>query len=92
MLGTGHHVFTQAGDLLPGRFSIFQIQPYLAAQFSFMDGLGDAMIMFEGGINWLVLGHHAKITTHYRNRPVFNANGTTGRRASEGILQVMIFI
>lgn len=94
VLGTGHTVYAQAGFLLPGRPGGVQIQPYATTQVSILDALGAPMIAPEVGVNWLIHGHNAKITTHWRSRPVFEA-GTDPEvesRANEGIVQLAVFL
>jgi hypothetical protein len=96
LIGTGHTVYAQGGFLLPVTIlTRLQIQPYFSTQISAFDALDDPMIMLEGGVNWLILGHHARITTHYRARPLYSSNTdgtvTFSTYASEGILQLHIF-
>lgn len=95
LIGTGHHIVSQLGFLLPGRILGIQLQPYAALQLSAMDALDDPMLMLEGGLNWLLSGHNAKVTTHYRSRPVFQASGgdvTASERASELIMQLQVLL
>jgi len=97
VMGTGNHVYGQLGYLLPGEPLGLQIQPDGTFQVSLMEALDDPMVVGEGGINWFVLGHHAKVTTHYRNRPVFEVPGngdrpTADSRASEVIVQFAFFL
>ena len=94
ILGTGHHVYAQAGFLLPGRPGGIQIQPYATTQFSIMEALGSPMVAPEAGVNWFIEGHHVKITTHWRNRPVYaaGADPTVESRANEFITQFAMFL
>lgn len=89
LIGTGNHIYAQAGYVLPLSLGEFKIQPYADLQYSMMDGLDDAPAIIGAGVNWYVLGHYAKLTTHYRNRPVFTGTEAT-ERASELILQTQI--
>ena len=88
MIGSGHTVYAQAGYLLPTELGTADLQPYAALQYSALDALGAPMVMAEAGANLYLAGQHAKITAHWRNRPVFqpNAQAESGR-ANEGIVQ-----
>ena len=101
IIGTGQHVYFQLGYLLPPNvFGGFEFMPYVATQTSIMEALDDPMIMTEGGLNWFLQGHHAKITFAFRNRPVFlqvdpmdpTSNYAEDSRASEFIIQTHIFL
>ena len=95
VLGTGHHVYAQAGWLLPVMLGTTQLQPYAALQVSSMDGLADAMIAPEAGLNWLIAGQNAKLTVHYRNRPVFVNTAdkpAQNSRASELVTQLQLLL
>jgi hypothetical protein len=77
MIGTGQTVFTQVGykfkDGLLGENGT--LQPYASVQYSQLKKLSDPMIMFEGGVNWLIHGTHTgKLSLNYQSRPVFEAN------------------
>ncbi len=92
MIGTGHHVYAQAGYLLPFDLGSTRLQPYAATHAAMLEALNEPSVTAEAGLNWYLIGHRFKLTLHYRNRPVFNT-GTdgsinVGERASEAILQV----
>ena len=96
-IGTGQHVYFQGGYLIPPNvMGGWEFMPYVAFQFSNMEALEDPMILFEGGLNWFLEGHHAKVTMAFRNRPIFQAVETSApvadSRASEFIVQTMIFL
>ena len=93
VIGTGEHVYFQTGYLLPGS----KLQPYVGTQISSFEGLDDLSLMFEGGLNWYLHGQNAKLTLHYRARPIFVTEGTEGNTqskldsfASELILQSQV--
>lgn len=89
MIGTGHTLYAQTGYLLPLRLGSARLQPYAASQVGLFDALEPAMVLAEAGANLYLAGQHAKLTAHYRNRPVFSPDGLEQTsRASEGILQV----
>ncbi len=92
VIGSGHHVYTQWGVLLPGHG--VRVQPYATLHAGFMEALDDPMLVFEVGANLLLSGHHAKLILNYRNRPVFMADGdevVADSRASELILSLAFF-
>lgn len=92
-IGTGMTYYGHAGYLLPdvlGRAG--QLQPYVSVRWSQLEGLGGPVVVPEAGVNWLIAGQHAKVTLHYRSRPVFVAQ-TSGKpverdRKSEVTLQL----
>ena len=104
-IGTGQHVYGQAAYLLPPNlFGGWEFMPYVALQVSNFDALDDPMVLFEGGLNWFLQGHHAKVTFAFRNRPVFvgsigssespglEGGVTADTRANEAIVQMMVFL
>ena len=95
VMGTGNHVYTQLGYLLPGDLRGTKLQPYATTQVSMMDALDDPMVVVEGGLNWYVSGQNFKLTPHYRNRPIFEQSGdqtSASGRASELILQMAVML
>ncbi len=94
-IGTGMTYYGQAGYLLPdvlGRAG--QLQPYVAVRWSQLEALGGPVVVPEAGVNWMIAGQHAKVTLHYRSRPVFEAQ-TYGKpvekdRKSEVTLQLQL--
>lgn len=94
VLGTGHHVYSQVGVLLPGDYGGVQIQPYVTTQLSLIDALGAPMVAPEAGVNWFIHGHHLKVTTHWRNRPIFEVGDApeVEGRANEVITQLAVFL
>lgn len=76
LIGTGTTIYIQTGyifrkDLLG---KVGTIQPYLATQYSNFELLKDPMIMFEGGLNWLIDGQRTKISFNYQSRPIFDSD------------------
>lgn len=77
IIGTGNTTYAQVGylfkrDLLLG---LGTVQPYAATQYSKFQLLDDPMVMYEGGINWLIESHRSKLSLNYQNRPVFVDKG-----------------
>lgn len=94
LLGDGTVIYTQGGYLLPGWYGPFQIQPYGTLQINLWDAYEDPALVGEAGVNLFVAGHFAKVTLHYRARPVFDQS-VPGKPvfdsfASEGIMQMMV--
>ena len=95
IIGTGHHVYAQAGYLLPLDLGGTQLQPYASAQLSKFEARDQLAIIPEVGFNWFIHGHSAKVTFLYRARPVFtlddDAKRTVDGYRSEAILQTQLF-
>ena len=70
-LGTGDLIYAQAGYLLPKNFAgekfgaLCRIQPFATYTLKNMDYLGTATNYFDAGCNFLMDGHHSKITVQY---------------------------
>lgn len=93
LLGDGNHVYLQAGYLLPFEAGLTRFQLYFTTQLSKFTNLDNMATTIGGGLNWLILGHHAKLTLHYRARPVVDPEVPTrmSGHKSEVILQSQIF-
>jgi hypothetical protein len=76
MFGTGTVFYTQLGYLLPEKLlgkAHGQLMPYASwmhAKYERLQGL--PMDVVNVGLNWLVNGHHSKITLDYQLRPTFH--------------------
>jgi len=93
-VGTGHIVRGEFGYLLPGSGLKNRFQPYGAFSFKAFEGLGEASVQFDAGINWLMYGHHLKWTLQYSSRPVYTVeNNQQMWTSSKGtvILQTQIY-
>jgi hypothetical protein len=93
-MGTGHIVRGEFGYLLPGAGLKNRLQPYGAFTFKDFEGLGEASVQFDAGINWLMYGHNIKWTLQYSSRPVYTIeNEQQMWTSSKGqvILQTQIF-
>ncbi len=97
LIGTGDIVYAQAGYLLPGDKQKMRYQPFVAFSSALFDGLRDqndeivATNVFDLGMNFLLKGHHAKLTLNYRNRPDMT-NLSDVKRRSEVVLQSVIYL
>lgn len=96
-IGSGVTYYGQLGWLAPwdlGRAG--QLQPYVAARWSAFFALGDPVIVPDVGLNWLIVGHNAKVTLNYRSRPVFQpapgGEPVEATRRSELTLQAQVFL
>jgi len=92
MIGTGQTLYLQAGYLfkkeLIGKGTI---QLFAASQYSSFERLNDNMLMYEGGLNWLIEGTHAsKLSINYQSRPVFETqmDGSIINTQRKGMLQL----
>lgn len=75
MIGTGHTMYFQTGYKLPTHWfghTGFSIQPYVDVQTSRFDRLQSWGTTYDAGMNLLLVGHKAKISFNYQNRPVFD--------------------
>jgi len=103
--GSGRVFHLQTGYLFPRAWTrgFGQFQPYVSYSRTNFDRLNQPDNLVEGGVNWLLAGHNAKITLHYRARPIYSAatnlvpgqEGLGGMqvtsRRSEVITQFFIF-
>ncbi len=73
--GTGNVFHLQAGYLLPTRWTrgFGRLQPYGQISHASFRRLNDTYTLPEAGVNWILAGQNAKITLHYRPRPLFSA-------------------
>ncbi|HQQ95385.1 MAG TPA: hypothetical protein PLQ93_12575 [Bacteroidia bacterium] len=80
MFGTGNIYYIQGAylfrkDLLK---HLGTLQVYADAMLAQYQALKSTMMVFDGGVNWLIRGHSSKISLNYQNRPVFQQNSSTG--------------
>lgn len=100
MVGTGSAMYLQSGFLLPPQFTgnHGKLQVVASVFTAKWNVFRQPVNVFEGGVNWLISGHNAKLNLNYQNRPVFvlNAAGDpeTSRELRRGMLylQYQIFI
>ncbi|MDG2464381.1 MAG: hypothetical protein P8M61_04770 [Crocinitomicaceae bacterium] len=98
LIGTGQTLYAQLAykfkdDLLPENGSL---QVYSSVQASSYEYLDESMMMYEGGLNWLMHGTHgAKLTLGLQNRPNFESvsgNKVQTSRKNMVVLQYQIAI
>jgi hypothetical protein len=99
LIGTGAVSFAQAGYLVPGSIlkDKVKLQPYASLSHARFEGIRNErgtivpVNIYDVGLNFLVEGHHAKITINYRPRPDFSSVSDI-RRRSEITLQSVIYL
>ncbi|MFN4285148.1 MAG: hypothetical protein ACK4E8_04200 [Lacibacter sp.] len=95
-VGTGNIAYLQAGVLLPkGAKNKVRVQPFGAYTWKQLRYLDEPGSYFDVGANFLIDGHHAKITPQYSTRPLyFLRNGQRIKDGSRGewLLQLQIFL
>jgi hypothetical protein len=96
LIGSGHTIYNQIGYKLPSRLFGQQgitLQPYVDVQASKFEKLNDWMTCYNAGVNLLLVGHKAKLSLNYQNRPIFSTTDfTKTKRNSAVILQWQIAI
>jgi hypothetical protein len=98
MEGTGNMGYFQLGYKLKDHLlsKAGTLMPYVQAQVAKYDKFTDVMVMWEAGLNWFVIGHKAKITFNYQNRPVYHlsadGNYRTSERKSMYTIQFQVYI
>jgi hypothetical protein len=108
MIGTGNHLYTEFGVLLPGHLGKeIKFQPYVNWQGSAFMGFGCGprndgefasvpctwMHHVGVGLNMFIHRHNAKVTIEYRNRPIFNEDRSLeSRKGNSFVMQWHIFI
>lgn len=94
LFGTGNTFYTQAGLLLPKTLlgtGHGRLQPFAAYTFKQIDALPVNGSYYDLGFNYLIDGHHAKVTLQYSTRPVHIGN-RIDRHLGELILQTHIYL
>jgi hypothetical protein len=73
--GTGSVFYTQAGYLMPKRWTkgFARFQPTGAISVVDFERLGERYVMPELGLNWIFAGQNAKIQLQWRNRPIYES-------------------
>lgn len=72
MFGTGTVLYGQIGYLMrKNLLPVGSLLPYLSVIHADYGAISSAFHVFNLGINWLILSHHAKITLDYQSRPYF---------------------
>lgn len=97
MFGTGSVVYAQLGFLLPASLlkKAGKLMPYASATLAKYDRLGGLPTnTYDLGLNYFILGHKAKVTLDWQNRPTYaisNADVVSGKRLNSLTMQYQIF-
>lgn len=98
-IGTGEAIHAQVGYLLPKGKSSLRIQPYGNITLQNWYGVKNLDGTMKGwfangniGCNWLLEGHHAKITTDVGLRPDFNNAASEAKIRPCFTVQTMIYL
>jgi len=102
-IGTGNTFYAQAGYLMDKNIAKgVRFQPYAAVAVNTFHGLKDennkpvTFVVPQAGVNFLMEGHHSKITLDYKHRPDFSlynaANGFQKSSKPEVTLQFMVYL
>ncbi len=94
MIGTGTIFYTQAGLLLPKNKEKpkLRVQPFAAYTMKNFEALPTAVSNLDIGANWLIDGHHAKITTQYAIRPGVEVTSGNKKSLGEFIMQLQVYL
>ncbi len=89
--GTGSSFLVQAGYLIPGTYHKFRVQPYMALNTSNFDAFDNGGNGLRTGVNFFLVGHHAKFTLEYE---AFNPDYTGPRPDSRNsiTLQAQVYL
>ena len=89
--GTGDILVFQAGFLQKLKEDTFieGIQPYFLAQYSDLDKLDNPIMLYEGGVSFLIDGHNSKFVLGYQNWPVVMKDASI--KNSRNSLVVMMY-
>lgn len=90
--GTGEVVYLNVGYVLPKSIinSDKRLQPFFAMSYKDLEGLEEASLQSDYGVNYLIYGHKVKLTAQYSTRPVYNAERKVGDQRGLFITQMQI--
>jgi hypothetical protein len=94
MIGTGNIWYTQAGILLPKQKEkpAVRVQPFGAYTRKDFQALAKGGNYFDLGSNFLIEGHHAKITAQYSTRPIYTAKDKISGNKGEFLVQFQTYL
>jgi hypothetical protein len=89
--GTGDILVFQAGYLQKFQKDMFieGVQPYFLTQYSDLEKLEDPIMLYEGGVSFLMNGHNSKFVLGYQNWPVVMKDSS--RKNSRNSLVVLMY-
>lgn len=93
-IGTGKIWYARAGYLIPNKQEKpkLRIQPFGAFAYKNFEALDKASSQFDIGSNFLIDGHHAKLTAQYSTRPVYTAPERIDGLKGEFIVQLQVYL
>jgi hypothetical protein len=68
------------------------VQPFAAYTMKSFEALPTTVSNVDLGANWLIDGHHAKITTQYSLRPGIEASTGQKKSLGEFIMQLQVYL
>lgn len=93
-VGTGSFIYAEAGLLLPKMdwMGKHRLQPFIEGYTQRLEALDDnTLTNWAAGVNWLIDGHHAKVTFRYGTRPLVRNNEQDGSRG-EFLIQTQVYL
>lgn len=92
--GTGDMIYASVGYLLPKNIIPGKngLMPFYSAQYRNFDGLEEASVQHDFGVNYLIVGNKVKLTAQYSTRPIYNAEKTVDEYKGSFILQMQFRI
>lgn len=91
VIGTGEHLYAQAGWLLPGTAGHPRVQPFLAAHVAALEAFDHPTSIFEAGANLYLAGQNAKLTADVKLRPIVELEAgqtVTSSYSPDAVLQL----
>jgi len=77
--GTGDMAYASIGYLLPKNIIPGKngLMPYYSVQYRNLDGLNQASVQHDFGLNYLIVGNKVKLTAQYSTRPIYGKTTKT---------------
>jgi hypothetical protein len=99
-VGTGTIYFGLAGFILPESWQPFsgKFQPIVAVHYKDFEGLNEASLQYDLGINYLISGHNAKVNLQYsswnfyQGTSGFESDATISSQKGMLVLQVQMYL
>jgi hypothetical protein len=73
-IGSGHFLYSELGYLLPKNLlpQLGRFQPFGTLAYKNLDFLAEGSVSWGIGLNYLLEGHHAKVSVRYQTRPLYS--------------------
>jgi len=86
-VGTGKSFYTKFGYITPNDwFGSCRLGVFGTYQHSDLEAIKDAVQVYEAGINLFINSNKVKLTTMYRNRPLYTGNAAYSNKISTAIV------